>query len=95
MEGGEMIYCNECKNYAEEPYKGRMERETGYIPLTCPHCGSEDFIEAKYCTCGQPTYQDFCDDCYGAVKVALKELQENLELEDSEFEDIIANHFGW
>ncbi len=60
-------YCNNCKRIIDEDdlaptgifFKGR---EYG----ACPHCHSEDLVEADECElCGKAVipYEQFCDDC--------------------------------
>lgn len=91
-----MYKCSECEKFFNEPIIGQMEQDTGYVEQTCPHCGSDYFEEAIKCPiCGNPTTQDFCQDCYDTVKEGLEILKEKLGAEQSDFEDLIANHFGW
>ena len=91
-----MFKCNECEKFFSEPVIGQMEQDTGYVEQTCPHCGSDYFEEAIKCPiCGNPTTQDFCQDCYDTVSKKLSDLRSELNANQSDFEDIIANHFGW
>lgn len=91
-----MYKCSECEKFFNEPIIGQMEQDTGYVEQTCPHCGSDYFEEAIKCPiCGNPTTQDFCQDCYDTVSKKLSDLRSELNANQSDFEDIIANHFGW
>lgn len=90
-----MIYCNNCKRFSEEPGRSSMEAETGYVSLSCPVCGHEDFEDARTCVCGEPTIGQYCEYCYDTVSTTMKKLKEELKFEQDDFEQIIANHFGW
>lgn len=90
-----MIYCFNCRTYSDEPLVERQCPDTGFTPIVCPKCLSDNFIDAKVCNCGEPAYGDFCDECYKTVTDKLTELKEELKLNDDDFEQIIANHFGW
>lgn len=60
-------YCNNCKRFVDEDdLVGTGEffkaREHG----ACPHCHSEDLVEANECDiCGKPIeqFEQFCEDC--------------------------------
>lgn len=95
MEGSVRFYCNTCKKYFSEPVVTNRDSETGCYDVLCPICGSDSIDESNRCTCGNPTTQDFCEECYGKVKVALDKLKEELNFDQDKLEDIIANHFGW
>lgn len=92
-----MYRCNHCGNYFEEPEAGEMEPDTGYTPQGCPICGFDDFEEVHMCPICWKNYttEDFCEECYANVSAGLNKLKEELGATQREFEDIIANHFGW
>lgn len=91
-----MFKCNDCNTFFNEPCVSEMEKDTGYIEQTCPNCGSDYFEEAHECPiCGNPTTQNFCQDCYDTVSTGLNELKSKLNADQGDFEDIIANHFCW
>lgn len=91
-----MFKCNDCNKFFEQPVVGEMEQETGYVEKSCPFCGSDYFEDASPCPlCGEPTTEDFCQDCYKKVSDRLNELKAELGADQDQFEDIIANHFGW
>lgn len=91
-----MFKCNDCNTFFNEPCVSEMEKDTGYVEQTCPNCGSDYFEEAHACPlCGEPTTQDFCQDCYDTVKEGLEILKEKLNADQYDFEQIIANHFEW
>lgn len=93
-----MFQCQNkhCKKFFEDPIMSKVEPDTGYCELTCPHCGSDDFEDANLCPCGMNhTTEDFCEDCYEQVRLSLDKLKEDLGFTQDDFEQIISNHFGW
>lgn len=90
-------YCNNCKSYLDETDIWRTcEPDTGFKSSGCRRCGSEDIVECNACPiCGSATVEDFCDDCYKTIKTGLNALQEEIGADLGDFQDIIANHFGW
>lgn len=91
-----MFKCKDCGRFFEQPIVCEMEKDTGYVEQTCPHCGGDYFEEAHACPlCGEPTTEDFCQDCYDIVKEGLEALKEKLGATQDNLEQIISNHFGW
>lgn len=92
-----MYKCNECEKFFNEPVIGQMEQDTGYVEQTCPYCGSDYFEEAKLCPICKENYttDDFCTECYDTIARELERIRSDMGAEQSDFEDLIANHFGW
>lgn len=92
-----MYYCKDCKSFLEEhEVWTKDDPDTGCFESGCRKCGGDFIEEAHGCPiCGQPTTEDFCEDCYEKVRLGLNELKDVLQAGQQQFEDIIANHFGW
>ena len=91
-----MFKCKKCGEIFETPAREPMEKDTGWQGMRCPHCQSENFRMARHCPiCGEWTTQDYCEECYGLVADRLEKLRLELDAKKDDFEDIVANHFGW
>ena len=92
-----MYKCLDCGNFFEKPNRAPMEEDTGYVEQTCPVCGSDYFEEAKLCPICKENYttDDFCAECYDTIAHELERIRFDMGAEQSDFEDLIANHFGW
>ena len=91
-----MYQCNDCKLFFDTPTATDREPDTGAYDVLCPRCGSDYISDAKFCSCGKaPTTEDFCEDCYEQVRLTINKLKDDLGFEQNDFEQIIANHFGW
>jgi len=92
-----MFKCKDCGNVFDEPATKEMEKDTGYQECACPYCGSDYYVSAKLCPICKQEYtdQDFCESCCEKVRLVLNDLKERLGADQNDFEDIIANHFGW
>ena len=101
-----MYICKECGKVFEEPCVEHDDPSpqgvglaSGYYTYTyCPHCGSDEFTEADLCLCcGDyiPSGDVLCKDCRADVAQTLTELKESMKLNQDDFEEAVAQYFGW
>lgn len=62
--------CYDCEEFFDfEDGETVEDKETGYVAVKCPCCGSLDTKDVNTCPmCGKPTEnEDICDDCRSAL----------------------------
>lgn len=101
-----MYECKRCEHqfdapevYTDDPSPAGVGLPSGaYEYEKCPYCGSGDIVEAQECpACETHHIRDgiLCDDCVKWLADELEKLRVTLNLTMDDFQDEIANHFGW
>lgn len=99
---GEVFCDDEIINVIEENYHlPRSEYphpERRVVETLCPNCSSDDFGEADECkSCGDMYVGDgvLCRDCADFLGKELENIRVTMDITMDDFQDAIANHFGW
>lgn len=60
-----MSHCIECGQFIEDYYDHyRYIEPHGEEVIACPHCGSVNLENARYCDlCGAPSVEFYCPEC--------------------------------
>lgn len=69
-----------------------------YTEQYCPHCGGDDIEEVDKCPmCGEYFLSEcvVCSECAYKIGLMLKAMQKVTKLSDDDFEQAIAEAFGW
>ena len=104
-----MYICTECGEVFEEPVMIKDDPSPAGVSLTsgyyvyesCPHCSSDRIEEAEQCKCCGEWYDHnkgsdvLCDDCYDTVEMKLEKIRQDHGLTKDDFEQVIAEIFGW
>lgn len=84
-----MCICEDCKISFDEPNRAtHMETIDGfvtkYVEETCPHCGSQYFVDADICQCGQEKRKDeiLCESCRYKLKVKFMAFADELTADE-------------
>ena len=103
-----MLICCECeKTFREEdafvvlddPSPAGVGLPSGaYEYITCPFCGSDILEEAAQCRSCEEYFigdETICPHCRKEVGDQLEEIRLNMKLTKDDFEQVIAEYFGW
>lgn len=96
-------WCEQCKEVVELVVEEDTDtfdgvRCTTDVSYYCPYDKNHNVVGISQCPiCGNDMGENdsFCEDCYEIVSLALNSLKEELDCSQDDFEEIIANHFGW
>lgn len=100
---GILGWCEQCKEVVELVVEEDTDtfdgvRCTTDVSYYCPYDKNHNVVGISQCPiCGNDMGENdsFCEDCYEIVRLALNSLKEELDCSQDDFEEIIANHFGW
>lgn len=101
-----MYECKRCDGqfeapevYTDDPSPAGVGLRPGaYEYIRCPYCHSTHIEEAKECpACESHHIRDgiLCEDCAKWLADELENMRVTLHLSMDDFQDEIANHFGW
>lgn len=103
-----MYICCECgQTFDEEEVRvekelmGEYWGENAYAETYhCPYCGADDFTEAHKCNvCGewfeQESIEETCEECRSKLSKDLHELKNKYDMTWDDFQQFIADVFGW
>lgn len=103
-----MWKCEECgsvfdgddaaKEYDDPSPVGVALPQGRYEYWRCPSCGSDDMTEAHQCkSCDEYTdgISTLCDDCKSELADALDGIRHKMNMTVDDFEDAVAESFGW
>lgn len=79
------LRCNNCRFTADNKEWNHF-KENGMTITLCPICGQEDWDELHFhcLCCGEPSAEEYCDDCKDEMKERWKEFTGKMT--DEEFE---------
>ena len=101
-----MYMCEVCRNEFEQPVVTFDDPSPAGVSLpsgsyryeSCPSCGSDRIGVASECpSCGEYHDRDgvLCADCAAELGSILDRIRTEFNLTKDDFEEAIANHFGW
>lgn len=101
-----MYQCRRCDGQFNAPEMNLDDPSPAGVGLPsgayryerCPYCGGYDIEETRECpSCEGNHIRDgiLCDDCAKWLADELEKMRVTLRLSVDDFQDEIANHFGW
>lgn len=105
-----MLKCKECGQVfdddeivrvKDDPSPDGVSLTSGYYEYwECPHCGSDELIEANECPmCGEWFAEDegltICAECQKELLDELEKIRNYYDLDESQFGDAINDAYGW
>lgn len=101
-----MYICKKCHTMFEEPKieyddpspAGVSLPSGRYQYIYCPTCGSDWIEDAKNCpTCGDWHVENgiLCGECVNILTHELEQIRIKFNLTKDDFEEAIANNYGW
>ena len=102
-----MYVCNYCGKMFEEPSLIHDDPSPSGVGLpsghytyqACPYCGDEDIEGTSHCVSCEIDFSGngecLCDDCKKELADALDEIRKDMKLTQDDFEQAIAEYFGW
>lgn len=98
---GEVFDSDEVVRVKDDPSPSGVSLTSGYYEYwECPHCGSDDIVEAEQCNiCGEWFAEDegetICENCQKELLEELERIREKYDLDEDEFGNAIEDAYGW